>query len=911
VNRRLLTGDRDRTTREPTVEVAHEVLLRSWPRLQGWLADDRAWLREMRGLSSATASWIGSGCDEADLLRGARLAVVAELAAGHPNALTEAEQRFLDQSRDQADAQAREAERRFQHEARQNRRLRRSLIGLAAVLVAALTAGAVAVVQRRDADQQRAVADQERTAADEQRTVAVDSQAAAQQSAGEAAAAERASKLRTLAGDSLGARSTQRDLAALLAIEAWKGAPDASSKSALFGTFTFDPGFMGFLRFDGAGGVNGMAIPGTSTMLVRTFPRDSFVEGPPAIVDVVSGAIVRRLDPVDATPVIDQMLAVSPSGRFAAVRVQAQPGGSSVAAVFDLSTGRAIGQRIPLAGFRNSMALDASGTRLAVSADESGGVTVYDTATGTVAATMPGMPDAEPAEDVDTSAGPPAYGPDGRLYIGSSGGHLRVFDPSTFAQVDDIAVPDRSTDGLMRFGDDGTTLLVRTVHLGEGQNQVGSLMRVDLATGTMVWQVKDQEYGFGECDSFAFSVAAGTLWCGDYFGRIRERALGSGSRTGKVLQSQKGWATDLDVVAVPGGTELVATSNNDGVISRWRVDGGGPIQRLVASGKYIIGLLPDGVTAVVGTSTGNGAPKDPTLWDLRSDTPITGLPAMALPQVAGSSVFGVFADDQKVGRWDVATRQRTEFPIGPSGVSASGGSADGSTILLGYQDGHVDGYDASTGAAVLHVQLPLEPDGFQPHVTGVSVSMDRRNVFVVGDGLMEFDGTTGQVIATNPDRAIGHVQVGVTGVVVVTSVDGTMGVYDPATLARVATLPGARGYIQYLSLSSDDTLLVAPGNDGSVSVYDLAQRTRLGDPIDKVSGFRTPIALRPDGAVLAVETGDTADTGVALWDLDPAAWVDAACAIAGRNLTHEEWATYVGDLAPYTATCPSFPLPAA
>jgi hypothetical protein len=63
--------------------------------------------------------------------------------------------------------------------------------------------------------------------------------------------------------------------------------------------------------------------------------------------------------------------------------------------------------------------------------------------------------------------------------------------------------------------------------------------------------------------------------------------------------------------------------------------------------------------------------------------------------------------------------------------------------------------------------------------------------------------------------------------------------------------------------------------------------------------------------VLAVETGDTADTGVALWDLDPAAWVDAACAIAGRNLTHEEWATYVGDLAPYTATCPSFPLPAA
>jgi len=174
---------------------------------------------------------------------------------------------------------------------------------------------------------------------------------------------------------------------------------------------------------------------------------------------------------------------------------------------------------------------------------------------------------------------------------------------------------------------------------------------------------------------------------------------------------------------------------------------------------------------------------------------------------------------------------------------------------------------------------------------------------------VEFDGITGQVLATNPDRAIGHVQVGATGMVIVTSVDGSLGIFDPATLTRSASLPGARGYIQSLWPSADDTLLVGPANDGSVSVYDLAHRTRLGDPIDKVSGFRTPVALRPDGAVLAVETGDGTDTGVALWNLDPAAWVDAACQIAGRNLTHEEWNTYIGDLAPYSATCPSLPIP--
>jgi hypothetical protein len=46
---------------------------------------------------------------------------------------------------------------------------------------------------------------------------------------------------------------------------------------------------------------------------------------------------------------------------------------------------------------------------------------------------------------------------------------------------------------------------------------------------------------------------------------------------------------------------------------------------------------------------------------------------------------------------------------------------------------------------------------------------------------------------------------------------------------------------------------------------------------------------------------------VKVWNLDPQSWVDAACRLAGRNLTPEEWNSYIGDLAPYAATCPEFP----
>ena len=36
-------------------------------------------------------------------------------------------------------------------------------------------------------------------------------------------------------------------------------------------------------------------------------------------------------------------------------------------------------------------------------------------------------------------------------------------------------------------------------------------------------------------------------------------------------------------------------------------------------------------------------------------------------------------------------------------------------------------------------------------------------------------------------------------------------------------------------------------------------------------------------------------------------WIDAACELAGRNLTHAEWDRYIGDLAPYRRTREQFP----
>ena len=84
---------------------------------------------------------------------------------------------------------------------------------------------------------------------------------------------------------------------------------------------------------------------------------------------------------------------------------------------------------------------------------------MYDTGTGKVLAELPGLSTAPPTNP--EYSGAIGYGPDGRLYLGSTADHLRVFDPVTFDMVADINVPADSTGGLMKFSPDGSTLVAR------------------------------------------------------------------------------------------------------------------------------------------------------------------------------------------------------------------------------------------------------------------------------------------------------------------------------------------------------------------------------------------------------------------------------------------------------------------
>ena len=161
VNARLLTGDGD------SVEVAHEALIRHWPRLRGWLDEDRSGHRLHRRLTEAAQEWLSLGRDRGALYRGARLATASDWVAHHEEELNELEREFLAASRE-AQGQERRAARQ------RTRRLQVLAGGLAVVAVAAAAAAVLALTETGRARRATRVATAQRLAIQAQDTIADD-----------------------------------------------------------------------------------------------------------------------------------------------------------------------------------------------------------------------------------------------------------------------------------------------------------------------------------------------------------------------------------------------------------------------------------------------------------------------------------------------------------------------------------------------------------------------------------------------------------------------------------------------------------------------------------------------------------------------------------------------------------------
>ena len=229
---RLLTFDRDPTTRGPTVEVAHEAILIEWPRLAGWITEHREDLLLRSRLAVAVADWETADRSDAYLLTRGRLSQHEDWTEDTELALTSGEIEFL--------AASRTAEDERKAHLKRTRRLVVTGFGIAAV-IALLLAGA-ALVARNSAQDQTALAEASQETAEANAVLADEKATEAEANAATAVYERELARAAQLAALALEQSATDAEPGLLLGVESLRTAPTSSgltaTHSALFEHYT-------------------------------------------------------------------------------------------------------------------------------------------------------------------------------------------------------------------------------------------------------------------------------------------------------------------------------------------------------------------------------------------------------------------------------------------------------------------------------------------------------------------------------------------------------------------------------------------------------------------------------------------------------------------------------------------------
>src|SRR5262245_58056173 len=711
--RLLVVGD-------DTAEIAHEALIREWPRLRGWLAEDREELRMRRQLTIAARSWDEEGREDADLYRGPRLAAATELA-GDERRLPRVEREFLGAS---IDAQTRE----LKDARRRTRRLRVLLAGVAVALVVALVAGAFAAAQRGRARRSATVAQAGRLAAEsreaaakhpdlalllaleaDRRNDSVDSRGAL------LGALEHGSRIRTwLQGlDSpvvatafspdgqLLATTTSLDGTTLWDTTTWRavGPPLRSSQGGWEGV-DFSPDGR-TLAIAGAKGrvelwdvatrkrVRDLADPAAdpgSPMLsaVRFSPDGKVIAAGPqetnhvTMWNAATGRVIGR--PFVVKPPGQggaQSIYFSPDSRRIAV-----PGATGTVGIWKVGTGRRVGKPLVIGTADVEEAIFAKDGRTLIVSDDSGSVSFLDLGTR--------RPVRRPLSVGTGVAGALDLSPNGRLLaVAAYEGPVFVWDLKTGMLLGSPLTADASPVNDVAFSPDG-----RSLASGHLRSAVVWSMNGEQAVGAPLGRAADL------LTDLSFSpdgkrLAAGTL-DGDtvvYDAVTRREALRIDG--GSVVSA----------VAFDPGGKLIAVGTIDGKVRFFDARSGAPVGRALdeaSAAIWQVAFSPNGELLAVAVDP-NGAQGfndqqrqgEVQLWDVQTHSRV----GQAIRPGAGSVLSVAFSRDGnllatgsyrgQLDLWDVSTHRRHGKPMrvaddgvlsvafDPSGRLVAGGGAVG------------------------------------------------------------------------------------------------------------------------------------------------------------------------------------------------------------------------------------------
>ena len=846
------------TLSEDRVEVAHEALLREWPRLRDWIAEDADGRRLHHHLAVAARGWEAGGRDHAELYRGARLAAAADWSAAHRNELNAAERAFLDESRAEADRESRRAR-------AANRRLRLLLAGVGAMLGISLLAGALFLEQRG-------------TARDE----------------------ARGAQAQRLGAQALVAEELDRSL--LLARQGEAIESSAQTRGYLLAALLRSPAAVGVTWSEGDRLLRMAPHPDGRTVAVgdnrgRVLLLDVSGGGPARVVRRVTLAENNNWRGIPSPQVID--LEFSPDGSRLAV---SQTG--KLELLDARSWQRIATPRVPQGWFTN-LGFSPDGRVLyapyAWVFDRLGQLTMLRFAA------RDGQPMGS-AERFASGVRTPdvlAFGAGGRRFVTREDDELVLRDARTLRALrrapGTVVFPDRSQGDIdLGFPDsislapDGATLAaggedgaVRFVNLRTGVTATGSgrhdgavtaalfaggsdlLVTIGDDDRALVWDVERRAVSetlaghAGRVLAATVDERGRTLHTAGLDSRIITWDLVGDRRLGRPFAAGSGVGSSgaffpATAISADGGT-LVTTQQGGVRLIDTRtfarrlvpVPGGSPEVNapvFAADGRIAVAGL-DGFLALVDLPSGRVHAR------LRGHHDVVFTPATT----PGGRRIVTTGLDETLRVWDGRSGRALGPPIRLDSLPGATPAVapDGHTVAMPLERGTVDIYDIRSRRRLTRLSVDGEP------VVAATFSRD------------------GELLIAGTD-------------------DGRLRLFSTDRWRPLsAAFQAHTGFISTVDVSPDGRRFVTAATDGQVRLWDRDTLRPIGAPLPGPQEVNAVAYFSPDGAyVYAVFANGRGYR----WDVRPAAWARHACAIAGRRLTRAEWDAVLPE-RPFAPAC--------
>jgi len=868
---RLLTFDRDPSTRAPTVEVAHEALLQKWGRLQEWLDANREDIRLHRNLNQSANEWLDSGCDPSFLLRGSRLDLIEEWVNKTDLALTNSEQDYLESSlverrKRQADEKARQ-DRERALERRSRNFLNALVVVLALATIIALVVTSFAFDRSQIAQENAAAATVAQGQAMNQAATATVAQGMAQLQAGRAAlSAESAREQKELAEAEANAHATQKSIA--------EGQANLATSREL-----------------AASALNNLPVDPERSILLALAALETAhtLEAENALHRAIQASRVQLTLSGHRGPV--HFVSLSPNEKLLATASQ-----DGTAKMWDVLTGREV---LTFVGHNDEViGVDFSpdGKRLVTSSYD-GTAKVWDITTGEETLTLTGH------------NGPLVaayFSPDGTRLVtnGLYDGMVMMWDANTGEALHTFTAHQAPMWHVI-YSPDGTRLATASVD--------GTAKVWDASSGEQLLTLPGQA---GLVSRVAFSPDGSLLATGHENGTAKLWDADSGEE----LLTLEGHTTLVLWVCFSPDGERLASASVDGTAKIWDVHSGEELFTLAGHSAIVMGTIftQDGHQLVTGSFDGTTK-----IWDLSPTRELLTLSehrdeVYSLDFNMDGSRLASGSFDGTARIWDVASGQE-EFILGEQGdsdkIRGVAFSPDGQLLATSSAYGTITIWDAASGEEVITLSghapgqtgetayngvigVVFSPDGkllatasddltakiwdvssgeelftLSGHdhapvsippfdgVIQVGFSPDGKRLATAGgDGTVKvWDTSDGRELFTleaHPDSVVIDVTFSPDGTKLLTgSWDGTAKLWDAATGQALLTISGHTSGVYGVAFTPDGTRLVTGSEDGMAKVWD----AKTGQALLTLTGHKLGIldvAISPDGSYLATASQD-------------------------------------------------------